>query len=371
MNPLKIPFLSFAHMHGSIKAEMTHAFEELYDSYWYIMGQRLKSFEQAYASFNETRFAIGVSNGLDALYLSLKCLEIGPGDDVIVPSNSYIAAVLAVSSVGANPIFVEPNKSTYNIDPKLIDMALTPRTRAIIPVHLYGQSCEMSEIDQIAKRHSLYIIEDNAQSHNSTYNKKKTGSWGDVNGTSFYPGKNLGALGDAGMITTNNPEYAEKLFALRNYGSKIKYQNDYIGHNMRLDELQAALLEVKLKYLTQWTAQRQEIAKWYFEHLSGISELILPATNSNATHVYHLFVIRTKARDELQKFLNKNGIGTLIHYPIPPHLQSAYVSLGYKKGDFPIAEELADTSLSIPLWPGMTEENVIFIAECIRLFFTS
>jgi len=313
---------------------------------------------------------VGVSNGLDALHLSLKALGIGKGDEVIVPSNTYIATVLAVSYVGAKPCFCRNLilKLTILIFTK-IEEAVTPNTKAIMPVHLYGQACEMQPIMDIAKKYNLFVIEDNAQSQGATYKEKITGSWGDINGTSFYPGKNLGAIGDAGAVTTNDENLAEKVKILRNYGSQKKYYNEFIGHNMRLDELQASFLSVKLKYLKEWTLKRQEIGAWYDEALKEIEGLILPKIAEGATHVYHLYVIRTKKRDELQSYLNEKGIGTLIHYPIPPHLQEAYESLGLKKGDFPIAEELAETCLSLPVWPGMGVEHVELISENIKAFF--
>jgi len=355
-------------MHEPIKQEILQTFEAFYDSNWYVLGDKVKQFETEYAQFNQTQLAVGVSNGLDALHIALKTLNIGIGDEVIVPSNTYIATALAVSYVGAKPVFVEPNINTYNIDPSLIEAAITPKAKAIMPVHLYGQACEMDAIKAIADKHNLFIIEDNAQSQDASFNGIPTGAWGDINGTSFYPGKNLGALGDAGAITTNNEELAQKAMVLRNYGSQKKYYNEVIGHNMRLDECQAAFLSVKLKHLNNWTKQRQEIAYWYNEALKGIDGLILPQTANMATHVYHLYIIRTNHRDALQNYLNENGIGTLIHYPIPPHLQKAYAYLGFKKGDFPIAEEIANTCLSLPLWPGLTETEIKFISEKITSF---
>jgi len=366
---MTIPFLNFEPAHQAVKTEMQQAFEQVYDSYWYIMGKQLTEFETAYAGFSDTRFAVGVANGLDALHLSLKALGIGPGDEVIVPSNTYIATALAVSYVGATPVFAEPDIKTYNIDPLNIEAVITPKTKAIIPVHLYGQACDMQRIMDIAGRHNLFVIEDNAQAHGATFNNKITGSWGHVNGTSFYPGKNLGALGDAGGVTTNDEALAQKVKVLRNYGSQVKYKNEVIGHNMRLDELQAAFLKVKLKYLMQWTAQRQQIAAWYDDALNGVGDLILPFTQAGATHVYHLYVIRTNQRDTLQQHLSNAGIGTLIHYPIPPHLQEAYQDLGYAAGDFPLAEAIAATTLSIPLWPGMTRQMVDTVADTIKSFY--
>lgn len=364
-----IPFLNFEPMHSTIKTEMLQAFNEVYDSNWFVMGKKVSAFELEYAEFNQTNYAIGVSNGLDALFLALKALEIGAGDEVIVPSNTYIATALAVSYVGAIPVLVEPDPLTYNINPALIEQAITSKTKAIMPVHLYGQACEMEAIMALAQKYNLKVIEDNAQAHGATFLGKLTGSWGHANGTSFYPGKNLGALGDAGAVTTDDKGIAEKIQILRNYGSKVKYHNEVIGHNMRLDEMQAAFLSVKLRYLKEWTLQRQAIAKWYDEALEGIDGIILPHTHKHATHSYHLYVIRTPKRDALQQFLSENGVGTLIHYPIPPHLQAAYSHLGFEKGDFPIAEELANTSLSLPIWPGMTKDMVEFVANSIRKSF--
>ncbi|MDZ4844804.1 MAG: DegT/DnrJ/EryC1/StrS family aminotransferase [Chitinophagales bacterium] len=361
-----IPFVSFLPMHAAIKAEMQSAFDGVYDSNFYILGKEVEKFEKSYAKFNQVSNCIGVSNGLDALHLSLKALGIGKGDEVIVPANTYIATLLAVSYVGATPVLVEPDLTTYNISPQHIEAAITLQTKAIMPVHLYGQACEMDAVMEIAKKHGLYVVEDNAQAQGAAYKGKLTGSWGSCNGTSFYPGKNLGALGDAGAVTTNDATLAQKIKMLRNYGSEIKYRHEVIGYNMRLDELQAAFLSVKLKYLNEWTQQRQEIARWYFEALSEVKDLTLPSIHQDSTHVYHLFVIRTQQRDMLQKHLSENKIGTLIHYPIPPHLQYAFKSLGFNKGDFPIAEELAATCLSLPLWPGMTKKMVSEVAGCIR-----
>ncbi len=368
---MKIPFLSFDTTNREIKKEITEAFDRFFDSQWYILGEQVGQFEQAYARFNNADHCVGISNGLDALHLCLRVLGIGPGDEVIIPANTYIATLLAVSYVGGTPVLVEPKIGTYNIDSAGIEAAITAKTKAIMPVHLYGQSCEMEEIMDIATRHGLFVVEDNAQAQGAAFNGKLTGSFGDCNGTSFYPGKNLGALGDAGAVTTNDPGYCDKLRMLRNYGSKKKYYNEAIGYNMRLDELQAAMLLVKLKYLEKWTRERQQIAGWYDSALRGIGDLVLPVVAPGATHVYHLYVIRTKSRDQLQDFLAKQGIGTLIHYPLPPHLQEAYSHLGLKKGDFPITEEIAETVLSIPLWPGMQQGNVEEVATAIRSFFNT
>lgn len=366
---MNIPFLNFEPMHNEVHDELQAAFNSVLKSNWFVLGNHVNQFETEYADFNQVKHVIGVSNGLDALHLSLLALGITKGDEVIVPSNTYIATVLAVSYVGATPVFVEPNIETYNIDVEKIEAAITNKTRAIMPVHLYGQACQMDKIQDLAQKHNLFIIEDNAQSQGASFNGKLTGSFGNLNGTSFYPGKNLGALGDAGAVTTNDEELANKIRVLRNYGSNKKYFNETIGYNMRLDELQAAFLSVKLKQLAKWTAQRQEIASYYNELLKDIPGLILPKTAENATHSYHLYVIRTKNRDELQKHLTDNGIGTMIHYPIPPHLQEAYSHLGFKRGDFPIAEELADTMLSLPMWPGISGNELNGISKFILKHF--
>ncbi|HMU46620.1 MAG TPA: DegT/DnrJ/EryC1/StrS family aminotransferase [Chitinophagaceae bacterium] len=366
---MKVSFLSFDAVNDLIRSEMHEAFQQVFEGKWYILGESVKKFEKEYALFNSVKHCVGVSNGLDALFLSLKSLNIGKGDEVIVPSNTYIATLLAVSYVGATPVLVEPRENTFNINPEKIEAAITSRTKAIMPVHLYGQCCEMDAIMDIAVRNNLFVIEDNAQSQGASYNNKLTGSFGNVNGTSFYPGKNLGALGDAGAVTTNDEKLAEKIAVIRNYGSQRKYYNEVIGYNMRLDELQAAFLNVKLRYLNEWTKQRQQIAEWYNAALKGIGDLLLPGIAEGATHVYHLYVIRTEKRDALQEFLSENGIGTLIHYPIPPHLQEAYSNLGYKKGDFPIAEKMAETVLSIPMWPGMKQTDIVTVAEAIRKFY--
>ena len=366
---MEIPFLSFENTNRQIKSEVMSAIEKVFDSKWYILGQEVKNFEEKYASYNQVKFCIGVANGLDALILSLKALDIKKGDEVIIPSNTYIATALAVSYVGAIPVFVEPDINTFNINPKLIEASITNKTKAIMPVHLYGQACDMESIMGIAKKHNLFVIEDNAQSQGASFNGRLTGSFGDINGTSFYPGKNLGALGDAGAVTTDNQNLAEKVSVLRNYGSQKKYYNDVKGVNSRLDELQAAVLSVKLKYLNDWTAERKKIGKWYTDSLNGIGDLHLPTVTTGASHVYHLYVIRSSNRNKLQEFLTKNGIGTLIHYPIPPHLQKAYADLGYKKGDFPIAENIAETCISLPLFIGMKESDIEYISDSVKRFF--
>ena len=365
---MNVPFLSFQPQHGPIRDEILAAIAQVYDSHWYVLGDEVKKFEQGYSAFNKVEHTIGVANGLDALVLALRALNIGPGDEVIVPSNTYIATWLAVTQVGATPVPVEPDIATSNINPDMIEAAITSRTRAIMPVHLYGQACRMTEIMTLAKKHNLRVVEDNAQAQGATFDGRITGSFGDLNGTSFYPGKNLGALGDAGAVTTDDAELAQKVRVLRNYGSQQKYYNEVVGYNSRLDELQAAVLGVKLNHLPGWTVQRQEVAAMYNQHLAGINGLHLPVIAKGATHVFHLYVVRTVQREALQNYLSDQGIGTLIHYPVPPHKQQAYTELKLANGSFPIAEELASTCLSLPMWPGMTEEHVRAVATAVRKF---
>jgi dTDP-4-amino-4,6-dideoxygalactose transaminase len=366
---MDVPFLSFVFQHQSIREEILATVAKVYDSYSYVLGSQVQAFEREYAIFSGTAHCVGVANGLDALHLSLLGLGIGSGDEVIVPSNSYIASWMAITYVGATIIPIEPNPDTYNLDPARLADALTPRTRAIMPVHLYGQACDMDAIMDFARQHQLLVIEDNAQAQGATFGGQLTGSFGHLNATSFYPGKNLGALGDAGAITTNDASLANRVRTLRNYGSQQKYYNEVIGYNSRLDELQAAVLTTKLPHLLNWTQQRQQIAAWYDEALTGIGDLHLPVVADGSTHVYHLYVVRTAYREALQKSLTADGIGTLIHYPVPPHLQMAYKSLGYQKGAFPIAERLANTCLSLPMWPGMTYSQVAAVSYALRRYF--
>ena len=368
---MTIPFLSFTQMNNLVKSELIQSFDKFIDDGWYILGNKLKLFEQEYANFSGTNYCSGVGNGLDALILSLKALNIGAGDEVIVPSNTYIATWLAVSYVGAKPIPVEPRIETYNINPDCIEEKINLNTKAILPVHLYGQSCEMDLIMSIANKHNLFVVEDNAQAQGAKYLDKKTGSFGNINATSFYPGKNLGAYGDAGAITTDDEQLYKNVNTIRNYGSNQKYFNEIKGVNSRLDELQALFLSIKLKQLNEWNDERIKIANKYNSLLSNVGDIVLPQLAKNASSVYHLYVIRTKKRDELQEHLTKNEIGTLIHYPLPPHLQKAYVELNYKKGDFQLSEEIAETCLSLPIYPGLSDENIECIVNSIKKFYNA
>lgn len=365
-----VPFLDFSFTNSVIKPQIMTAFEEFFERKSYVLGTGVSEFEANYSKFNQVKHTVGVSNGLDALHICLRALGIGQGDEVIIPSNTFIATALAVSYTGAKTVFAEPSPLSYNIDPKNIASCISERTKAIIPVHLYGQACDMDSIIAVAdKSKRIAVIEDNAQAHGAYWNGRPTGSWGAINATSFYPGKNLGALGDAGAITTNSEDLANVASKLRNYGSSRKYTHDLVGYNMRLDECQAIFLSIKLRHLMEWTRLRQKLAQMYCERLKDVGDITLPFTDSRATHVYHLFVVRTSRREALQEFLGKNGIGTLIHYPKPIHLQPAYSSLGYRKGSFPIAEQLSETVLSLPLWPGMLESQVDRVTTEIKRFF--
>jgi dTDP-4-amino-4,6-dideoxygalactose transaminase len=365
---MNIPYLSFDATNEAFRSEAMATFEQFFDSKWYVLGNMTRQFEQDYAAYNQVHHAVGISNGLDALQIALRVLGVGVGDEVIVPSNTYIATALAVSYVGATPVFVEPRLDSYNIDPSRIESAITPRTKAIMPVHLYGQACEMDAIMAIAQKYNLYVVEDNAQAHGATFANRLTGTFGHLNATSFYPSKNLGALGEAGAITTNDATLADKTIVIRNYGSQQRYYNEIKGFNARIDELQAGLLSVKLKHMAAWTAERRQIAAWYQEALADCKHIILPKTVAGADHVYHIFAIRIAKRDALQQYLQANGVGTVIHYPIPPHMQQAYQELGFKKGDFPIAEEIANTILSLPLYIGLSKEGVAHVASLIKNF---
>lgn len=365
---MNIPFLDLKVQHQDLRTELTHAFNEVLDSGWFIQGNQLAMFEQEYASYCGTRHCIGVGNGLDALHLILRAYDIGAGDEVIVPSNTYIATWLAASYAGATPVPVEPDLATYNINPALIEAAITSRTRAIIAVHLYGQAADMDAINSIARKHGLKVIEDAAQSQGALYKGRLSGGLGDAAGHSFYPGKNLGALGDAGAITTNDDVLADKLRMLRNYGSQIKYKNEVKGFNSRLDELQAAFLRVKLRKITEWNMQRQALASIYQQGLQQLPFLSLPQVPEWADPVWHLYVVRCTKRDEFQQHLQSQGIGTVIHYPIPPHLQGAYAELNLAPGSLPIAEKIHSEVISLPLDPYLSPEHAQSVIEVIRHF---
>lgn len=364
---MKVPFVSFRPMERELDQELRAAFDRVYTRSWYIEGEEDAAFEQAFAEFCGVRGCVGVGNGLDALMLVLKAWGIRAGDEVIVPSNTYIATALAVTYVGAKPVFVEPDIRTYNIDPTKIEAAITERTKAIMPVHLYGQPCDMDPIMAVAKKYGLRIVEDCAQAHGATYKGQKVGSFGDAAGFSFYPGKNLGALGDAGAVVSNDERLMEKVRALGNYGSDYKYHHIYKGNNSRLDEMQAAFLAAKLPHLDRMNENRRATAQKYLEGIRNPA-VILPYVPENVCPVWHIFAIRCNRRAELEKYLNENGIGTNKHYPIPMHLQECYKDLGFHKGDFPIAEEISETELSLPMYYGMTDAEVQYVIETVNCF---
>lgn len=362
---MKIPFVSFEVMHKEIEPKILEKFKEVYEKNWFIQGEEVQKFEEEYAAYCGVKYCVGCGNGLDALFLPLKAYGIGEGDEVIVPSNTFIATALAVSYTGATPVFVEPKIDTFNINPEEIEKKITNKTKAIMAVHLYGQPAEMEQILEIAKKYDLKVIEDSAQAHGATYKGKRTGSLADAAGFSFYPGKNLGALGDAGAMVTNDKELADKVRALGNYGSDYKYHHIYQGNNSRLDEVQAAFLRIKLQELDKWNQERNRIASRYLAEINN-PRVILPVTEKDCTHVYHIFGIRCEKRKELEKYLNEKGIGTNKHYPIPMHLQGAYEKLQIPKGALPIAEEISATQLSIPMYYGMTEDEISYVIDAIN-----
>ena len=358
-----IPFLDLKTPYLELMHELDEAIARVVSSGWFVGGPEVDQFEADYATYCGARHAVGLANGLDALHLALRAMDVGPGDEVIVPSNTYIATWLAVSQCGAMPVSVEPDLRTYNIDPTLIEAAITPRTKVILPVHLYGQPADMDPILAIARKHGLRVLEDGAQAHGARYKGQRLGAHGDAVAWSFYPGKNLGAMGDGGAVTTNDPQIADRLRVLRNYGSRVKYVNEVQGYNSRLDPLQAAILRVKLAQLDEWNARRSVIAARYQEDLASCG-LILPHIPEWAEPVWHLYVVQHPQRDALHKTLAQIGVGTLIHYPIPPHLQGAYANLGLGKGAFPIAEQMHESVLSLPISPHMTFEqtNQVIVA---------
>lgn len=359
-----IPFLDLKAPHQELQAELDAVWARVRDSGWYILGPEVDAFEQEYAAYCGARHCVGVANGLDALHLALRALGVGAGDEVIVPSNTYIATWLAVSQCGATPVPVEPNPATHNLDPMRIEAAITPRTKAILPVHLYGQPADLDPILSIARRHGLRVLEDAAQAHGARYKGQRIGAHGDAVAWSFYPGKNLGALGDAGAVTTNDETVADRLRVLRNYGSRVKYVNEVQGWNSRLDPLQAAILRVKMAHLDAWNARRSEIAALYLRELADCG-VVLPQVPDWAQPVWHLFVIRHPQRDALQQRLAQAGVGTLIHYPIPPHRQQAYVGLGVPESGFPIADQLAGEVLSLPIGPHLPLEQAQQVAAAV------
>ena len=363
----KIPWVTFGPMQKEIEKEIKDKFSEMYNTSIYIQGSEYEKFNEEFAKYCGAKYAIGVGNGLDAIMLLLRAYNIGEGDEVIVPSNTFIATALAVTYVGATPVFVEPILEEYNINPALIEEKITSKTKAIIGVHLYGQCCDMDKIKEIAKKHNLIVLEDAAQAHGALYKGKKAGSLADGAAFSFYPGKNLGALGDGGMVVTNNEEIATKVRALCCYGSDYKYHHIYKGVNSRLDEIQCGFLRIKLKHLDKWNENRREIAKRYLSEIHN-DKLILPVVNKNNEHIWHIFAVRCKNRDALEKYLNDHGVGTNKHYPTPMHLQGAYADLHIPEGALPLAETISKEELSIPMYYGMTDEEVSYVIDLLNKF---
>ncbi len=365
MAEINIPFLDLQPIYRASQAGIDAALARVAGSGWFLLGKELSAFEAAYAQHCGAAHCVGLANGLDALHLALLALGVGEGDEVIVPSNTYIATWLAVSQCGATPVPVEPDAATFNLDPARIEAAITARTKVLLPVHLYGQAADMDAIRSIAARHGLKVLDDCAQAHAARYKGRAVGSLADVSAWSFYPGKNLGAMGDGGGATTDDAALAERLRVLRNYGSRVKYHNEVKGFNSRLDEIQAAVLAAKLPALEAATAERRRIAAQLLQGLAGC-DLALPAVPDWADPAWHLFVVRHEDRDGLQQRLSAEGIGTLIHYPVPPHLQPAYAELGYGPGDFPVAEAMHREVLSLPLWPGMSEAQIEALVSAVR-----
>ena len=360
-----ISFLDLSAGYRELKSELDVVVSRSLASGWYIGGPEVEAFEQQFAAYTQAQHCVGVGNGLDALHLALRAIGVGPGDEVIVPSNTYIATWLAVSHCGGTLVPVEPDARTFNINPTRIEAAITSRTRAILPVHLYGQPADMDAILAVARQHGLRVLEDGAQAHGAHYKDRRIGAHGDAVAWSFYPGKNLGAMGDGGAVTTNDAQIADRIRVLRNYGSRIKYANDVQGYNSRLDPVQAAILRVKLSHLDEWNARRSVIAARYQQDLAGFG-LTLPYVPDWADPVWHLFVVQHPQRDALQQALTDAGVDTLIHYPIPPHRQQAYAQAGWTLGSFPLAERLADEVLSLPIGPHLDTEQVAVVIEAVK-----
>ena len=367
MAKLPIPFLDLSRLHVSIQEQLDQAYRRVMDSGWFILGPELEAFETEFAAYCQVKHCIGVGNGLEALDLLLRAYEIGPGDEVIVPSNTFIATWLAVSQCGATPVPVEPDIQTHNLDPFHIEEAITPSTRAILPVHLYGQTADMDPINALALKHKLIVIEDSAQAQGAIYKGRRAGSLGHAAATSFYPGKNLGALGDGGAVTTNDDTIAHKVKLLRNYGSSQKYHHDIPGTNSRLDELQAAFLRVKLNELDRCNEERRRIATSYSEQLEGCS-ILTPCFHPDVIPVWHLYVVRSVKRDALKAYLDEHGIATVIHYPIAPHHQPCYQE--FRMHNLPIADQLAKEVLSLPIYPGLRDEEIQAVGHAVRAFYS-
>ena len=361
---MRVPFLDLAAATAELRAEIDAAIAGVLDRGWYVLGDEVRHFEDEWAGYVGASECIGVGNGLDALRLALLAMEVGPGDEVIVPANTYIATWLAVSDVGATPVPVEPVETTSNIDPERVRAAITPRTRCLLPVHLYGQPADMPALEAIAAEHGLWLLDDAAQAHGASVDDRRVGAFGHATAWSFYPGKNLGALGDGGAVTTNDPTLAERIRLLRNYGSRQKYHNDVRGLNSRLDEVQAAVLRVKLRHLDEWNCRRMRVAEQLVKGLASLP-ITLPSVASWASPVWHLFVIRCQARDQVMSRLASLGVQTLVHYPVPPHLQPAYRDLGIAEGALPVTEAIHREVISLPIGPHLSDEHVAAVIDAV------
>jgi dTDP-4-amino-4,6-dideoxygalactose transaminase len=366
---MNIQFLDLKPQYTSIQGEIHASIQQVLASGSFVLGKPVLDFENRFSEAHSVKHCIGVSSGTDANHLSLSMIDIGPGDEVIIPVNTFIATAWGATLCGSRPVFVDCHPESYNIDPLKIERAITKKTKAIVAVHLYGQATDMQPLQEIARRHDVHLVEDAAQAHLAEYNGKKVGGIGISAAFSFYPGKNLGAYGEAGALTTNDNEIARKARMFRDQGQSEKYHHDSYGHNYRMEAIQGAVLGVKLKYLPQWTAQRRAVAGKYRQLLGDLEQVSLPKEMPYAKHVYHLFVIRARRRDDLKAFLEQKGIGTGLHYPIPLHLQKAFQHLGYKKGDFPVAEKAADEILSLPMYPELTDQQIEYVCDSIREFY--
>jgi dTDP-4-amino-4,6-dideoxygalactose transaminase len=366
---MKVPFLNLKIQNDVAKEEIEKDIKSVIETCAFAGGPFVEKFEDDFAKYCNTKYALGVGNGTDALWVILIALGIGKGDEVITTPNSFIATAEAISFSGAKPVFVDVEEKYYSMNYKMLEKAITPRTKAIIPVQIFGQICDMDPILEIAKKHKLYVIEDACQAHGAEYKGKRAGSIGDAGAFSFYPGKNLGAFGEAGAVVTNNDEIAAKIKMFRDHGQSRKYFHDIVGWNARMDGIQGAVLKAKLKHLDKWNEERSKIAKIYREKLSDIKEIILPNENNLGKHIYHIYAIRVKNRDNFMNFMKDNDIGCAIHYPVPIHLQNAYKDLGLKKGTFPVAEQIAEEFVSLPMFPGLTNQEIDFTVDKIRDYF--
>ncbi len=363
---MKVPFVDLSLQYQQIEQEVFAGLRNVCSRGAFILGQEEKDFEAEFARYCGAAHGVGVNSGTDALYLALSALDIGPGDEVVLPTHTFIATALCVSYTGATPVFADSEDATFNMDPKSFEQVITKKTRAVLPVHIYGQPADMKDIVSIAHKHGITVIEDAAQAHGAFYQNKRVGALGDIACFSFYPTKNLGAFGDGGMVITDKTDIYDKVMMLRDYGRKGRYEHIVKGYNTRLDTVQAVVLSAKLKRLDEWNRMRQQVAAWYREELDGVNGLRVPCAGDDRTHVYHLYVVRVSQRDRVLEKLNAEGVGSLIHYPIPVHLQPAYQDAGYKRGDFPVAETIADEIISLPMFPHMSREQVTSVAETLK-----